>query len=62
MRSPAIAMTTLVWPAADTPTLRVRMAPRDVSTAETAPEASRTMPDTSQFWMISTPSASAARA
>ena len=39
-----------------------RSVPRVVSTPVTAPAASRLMPVTSQFWMMSTPSASAARA
>ena len=61
-RTPAMPSTTLVLPAATTPTLRVRMTPREVSSASTAPLGSRRMPVTSQFSMMSTPSASAARA
>ena len=62
MRTPAIAITTEVWPAATTPIFFVAMAPRVVSTPATAPDASRRMPVTSQFWMMSTPRAEAARA
>ena len=40
-RTPAMRMTTLELPAATTPTLRVRMRPRVVSSASTAPPASR---------------------
>ena len=61
-RTPAMPSTTLVCPAADTPTLGVLMRPRVVSTASTAPWALRTMPVTSQFSRMSTPSRSAARA
>ena len=62
MRTPAIAITTLVWPAATTATLRAAMRPRVVSTAFTAPDGARLIAVTSQFWMMSTPSALAARA
>ncbi len=62
MRTPAIAITTLVWPAATTPTFRAAIGPRVVSTAFTAPDGPRLMPVTSQFWMMSTPSALAPRA
>ena len=63
MRRPAIAITTLVWPAATTPTrLRADRCRAWSRRASTAPRASRRMPVTSQFWMMSTPSASAARA
>jgi len=55
-------MITLVWPAAATPMRGARIVPRVVSTPSTAPLASRRMPVTSQFSMMSTPSASAARA
>jgi hypothetical protein len=44
MRTPAIAIMTLVLPAATTPIFLVAMAPRVVSTPLTAPEASRRMP------------------
>ena len=40
MRTPAIAISTDVWPAATTPTLRARIAPRVVSRASMAPLAS----------------------
>ena len=63
MRSPAMAISTLVLPAATTPTRAVRIGPLLVSTPVTAPLAgSRRMPVTSQFWMMSTPSRLAARA
>ena len=62
MRRPARAITTLVCPAATTPTRGVRMYPFVVSTPAIAPAASRRKPSTSQFWMMSTPSASAPRA
>ena len=55
MRRSAIAMTTLVLPAATTPTLRVSIAPRVVSTASTAPPTPRRIAVTSQFSMMSTP-------
>ena len=61
-RTPAIAMTTLVLPAATTPIFLVAMAPRVVSRPLTAPEASRRIALTSQFSRMSTPSAEAARA
>ena len=38
MRTPAIAMITLVWPAATTPIFLARISPRVVSTASTAPD------------------------
>ncbi len=60
--TPAIRITTLELPAATTPILLLRIGPRVVSSASTAPFASRRMPVTSQFSMMSTPSASAARA
>jgi len=44
------------------PTRGARIVPRVVSTPSTAPLAVATMPVTSQFSMMSTPSASAARA
>ena len=62
MRTPAIAITTDVCPAATTPIFLVAIAPRVVSTPETAPEASRRIAVASQFWMMSTPRADAARA
>ena len=62
MRTPAIAMTRLVDPAATTPTRRARTGPRSVSTPLTAPSAPQVMPVTAQSWTISTPSAEAARA
>ena len=62
MRTPAIAITTLVLPAATTPIFFVAIAPRVVSTPLTAPEASRRIALTSQFWMMSTPRSEAARA
>ena len=62
MRTPAIAITTEVWPAATTPTFLAAIAPRVVSTPATAPDASRRIATTSQFWMMSTPRAEAARA
>ena len=55
-------MTTLVFPAVETPILFVATAPRVVSRPLTAPEASRRIAVTSQFWTMSTPSAEAARA
>jgi hypothetical protein len=55
-------MITLVLPAAHTPTLRARITPRVVCNASTAPPAPRSMPVTSQFSMMSTPSSEAARA
>ena len=55
-------MTTLVCPAATTPTFWTSMAPREVTTRSTEPELSLRISSTSQFWMMSTPSASAARA
>ena len=61
-RTPAICMTTELWPAADTPMRRLSIAPRVVSTPAIAPFASRRNPVTSQFSMMSTPSAFAARA
>ena len=48
-RTPAIAMTTLVFPATTTPILFVATAPRVVSRPLTAPEASRRIAVTSQF-------------
>ena len=62
MRTPAIAMTTEVWPAAATPIFLAAIFPRVVSTPETAPEASRRIAVTSQFSMMSTPRAVAPRA
>ena len=62
IRKPAIAITTLVWPAATTPIFLVAIAPLPVSTPVTAPDASRVIALTSQFSMMSTPSAEAARA
>ncbi len=41
MRTPAIAITTLVWPAATTASLRAAIRPRVVSTAFTAPDGAR---------------------
>ena len=53
------AITTLVLPAADDADAPARgSSPREVSSAATAPDASRRMPVTSQFSMMSTPSAS----
>src|SRR6202035_6004369 len=60
--TPAMSMTTLVLPAATTPTFFAAMNPRDVSTPVTAPDGPRLLPVTSQFSRISTPRASAARA
>ena len=59
---PAIAITTLVWPAETTPIFLVAIAPLVVSTPLTAPEASRVIALTSQFSIMSTPRAEAARA
>src|SRR3984957_19078524 len=61
MRTPAIAITTDVWPAATTPTFLVAIAPWLVSTPETAPEASRRIAFASPFWMMSTARVDAAR-
>ena len=61
-RTPAIFRTTLVCPAAATPILRGADDAAGGLDASTAPPASRRMPVTSQFSMMSTPSASAARA
>jgi hypothetical protein len=58
---PAIAATCEECPATAMPTLPAAMAPRDVSTWVMRPPARRN-PVTSQFWMMSTPSRSAARA
>ena len=55
-------MITLVLPAATTPIFLVAIAPRVVSSPLTAPAASRAIPLTSQFSMMSTPSIEAARA
>ena len=62
MRTPAIAITTLVLPAATTPIFLVAIVPRVVSTPRHGAEASRRIALTSQFWMMSTPRAEAARA
>ena len=62
MLTPAIAITTLVWPAVTTPMRPAAIGPLVVSTPVAAPAASRTMPVTAQFWMMSTPIAEAARA
>ncbi len=60
-RMPAMAASTLEWPAATTASFLQRIVPRLVVTASTLP-AWVWMPTTSQFWMMSTPLASAARA
>ena len=60
-RTSAILASMLLWPAATSATFLVLIAPRLVSMPTTAPF-SRRIPTTSQFWMMSTPSASAARA
>ena len=61
-RSPASAATRELLPATATPTFPARIAPRVVSTPVIAPDPSRKKPVSSQFWMMSTPSAEAARA
>ena len=58
----AIFMIVVVWPAVDTPIFLVPISPRVVSTPVTSPFGPRRMPVTSQFWMMSTPRALAARA
>ena len=60
-RKPAMAASTLEWPAATSASLRQAIPPRLVSTPTTLPPSTR-MPVTSQFWMMSTPLASAPRA
>ena len=62
MRTPALSITTVVPPAAETATFFALMKPRAVSTPETRPEASRRIAVTGQFWMMSTPRAAAPRA
>src|SRR3546814_6173676 len=52
-RTPAVSMTTEVFPAADTATFFARMKPLAVSTPKTRPEASRRIAVTGQFWMMS---------
>ena len=59
--NPAMAHRTLEWPATAMATFFAPMAPRVVSTPVTRPF-STLRPVTSQFWMMSTPRASAARA
>ena len=60
-RTPAIAATTELCPAATIATFSASIAPRLVSTPTTRPPAVR-IPVTSQFSTMSTPRASAARA
>src|ERR1051326_8738449 len=60
-RSPAIAATTELWPAAHSATAPAAIRPRDVRTPVTRPPWI-SIPVTSQPWTRSTPSASAARA
>ncbi len=62
MRTSAICMTTEECPAATTPTFLAPIGPRVVSTPITWPLGERRMPVTSQFWMMWTPRAEAARA
>ena len=57
-RSPAIAASTEVWPAAASATFSARIGPREVCTPVTRPP-STSIPVTAQSWMMSTPSASA---
>ena len=60
-RTPAIAATRELLPATAIPIFFVAMKPREVSMPATRP-ASRRIPVTSHFWMMSTPQESAARA
>ena len=60
-RNPAIAATREELPATASPTFPARIVPRVVSTPATRP-LRMTRPVTSQFWMMSTPRRSAARA
>ena len=60
-RKPAMFAITLECPAATTASFAQRIGPLVVSTPSTLPPLTR-MPVTSQFWMISTPKASAPRA
>ena len=61
-RTPAVSITTEVWPAAETATFLARMKPLAVSTPVTRPSGPRRIAVTGQFGMMSTPRAAAARA